>query len=68
VILQPVSGSDGTRLFFLNKGQQEKYYFLEEVDAKGSWIMVASYAKQAPLLRDVVKRVVEYLSKKRAHP
>lgn len=68
MILQPVGGNGSSRLFFLNKGRREHNYFLEEVDAAGSWRMVAAYGRELPPLREIVKRVVEYLDKEKRKP
>lgn len=60
VIALPKRADGGSRIFMLNKAASEKNYFLEEFTDK-SIVMVAVYGKEKPDIRDLAKRVADYL-------
>lgn len=60
VIALPKRADGGSRIFMLNKAASEKNYFLEEFTDK-SIVMVAVYGKEKPDIRDLAKKVADYL-------
>jgi len=65
VIALPKSKDGGSRIFMLDKAASEKNYFLEEYTGEAI-VMVAAYGKEKPDVRDLAKKVADYLDRSHA--
>jgi hypothetical protein len=64
VIALPKGKDSSSRIFMLDKAASEKNYFLEEYTGNAI-VMVAAYGKEKPDIRDLAKKVADYLDE---HP
>ncbi len=62
VIALPMRKESGSRIFMLDKAASEKNYFLEEY-TRNAIVMVAAYGKEKPDIRDLTKKVADYLDR-----
>jgi hypothetical protein len=62
VIALPKRKDGGSRIFMLDKAAPEKNWFLEEYSERDI-VMVAAYGKEKPDIRDLAKKVVDYLDR-----
>jgi hypothetical protein len=62
VIALPKRKDSGSRIFMLDKAPSEKYYFLEEYTGEAI-VMVAAYGRGKPDIRDLAKKVADYLDR-----
>ena len=62
VIALPKRKDGGSRIFMLDKSASEKHYFLEEYTAEAI-VMVVVYGKEKPDIRDLAKKVADYLDR-----
>ena len=60
VIALPKGKDSSSRIFMLDKAASEKNYFLEEYTGNAI-VMVAAYGKEKPDIRELVRKVADYL-------